>query len=135
MGDTFVLGGLEARYAAKLGELRRFERESGKLRRELAKIGATIQLYRPEWSGADVKPIKPRKPSRWGGRGRGIRTALDVLREAQGPLTTNEIARRVLERLDMPVPPLKELRLILASFNGALTKRIGEGVICHAGPP
>ena len=64
-----------------------------------------------------------------------MRAALDVLREATEPMTAHELAVAVLERLDMPIPPYPDLRRIMASFNGALARKEGKGIVCYPGKP
>jgi hypothetical protein len=114
---------LQDSYARKLGELRKLERETGVLRRDLRKLEQAMQVFDPALSGGDIRPIKPRKPSRWGKRGRGMIAAMEVLRDADRPLTTRQIIVRVLERLDMPAPPPKEMKRIVASFSGAFARK------------
>lgn len=135
MAEPHVLSALHDKYARFMGELRQREGEAERLREALAHIEAVIRLYRPGWSGEGVKPRMSPKPSRWGGRGEGMRAALALLRESHEPLTTREIVVRVLERLGQAEPPYDELKLIAASFNGALRNKIGRGVRLVDGYP
>lgn len=135
MAELHVLTALHTKYSQLMGQLRQRECEAERLRGDLAHIEAVIRLYRPDWSGDSIKPRFVPKPSRWGGRGEGLRTALAILREADAALTTREIVVRVLERRGQDEPPYDELKLICASFNGALRNRIGRGVRLVDGYP
>jgi hypothetical protein len=135
MAELHVLTALHARYAETMGALRQSEREAERLRGDLAHIEAVIRLYRPEWSGDRIKPRRTYSPSRWGGKGEGMRTAMAVLREASEPLTARQIVVLVLERLGHAEPSSGELNLIAGSFNSSLRNRIGRGVRLIDGYP
>jgi hypothetical protein len=135
MAEPHVLTALYDKYATVMGELRKCECEAEKRRADLAHIEATIKLFKPDWTGDGIKPHKAHKPSRWHGRGAGMRTTLAILRDATEPLTTREIVVRVLERHNMPDPHYDEVKLICASFNSALRNRIGRGVMLVDGHP
>jgi hypothetical protein len=135
MAELHVLTALYDKYAGVMGELHRCESESEKHRASLASIEATIKLFKPDWTGDGIKPRKAHRASRWPKGSGGMRTALTILREATEPLTTREIVVRVLERHKMPEPHYDEVKLICASFNGALRNRIGRGVVIVEGFP
>lgn len=130
-----MLAGLQDAYAHKLGAVRKMERDIGRLRRELGTLEKAIQIFEPEWTGADIHPVHPKRSSRWGSRGQGMRAVIDVLKEAEGPLTVYEIATRALKRRGKAIPPYSEFRHITASLTGALNKRNGTDLICHGGSP
>jgi hypothetical protein len=127
MAEPHVLTALYDKYAVVMGALRQCEGEADKHRVNLEHIGATIKLFKPEWTGDGIKPRKAHKASRWQGRGAGMKTALSILRTATEPLTTRQIVLMVLERHSMPEPDLDELKLICASFNGALRNKAAKG--------
>jgi|CXWL01.1.fsa_nt_gi hypothetical protein len=135
MAEPHVLTALYAKYARIMGALRQSEGQADKHRADLAHIAATILLFKPDWTCEGIKPRKAHKPSRWPRRGAGMKTALSVLRQAKGPLSTREIVVRVLEHHKMAEPDYDELKRICASFNGALRNRIGRGVTLVDGYP
>jgi hypothetical protein len=135
MAEPHVLTALYDKYAVVMGALRQCECKADKHRADLEHIEATIKLFKPEWTGDGIKPRKAHRASRWPGRGAGMKTALSILRTATEPLTTRQIVLMVLERHNMPEPELDELKLICASFNGALPNRIGRGVRLVDGHP
>jgi hypothetical protein len=127
MAELHVLTALYDKYAIVMGELRKSETQADKHRANLEHIEATIKLFKPEWTGDGIKPHKAHKPSRWPSRGAGMKTALSILRTAREPLTTRQIILMVLERHSMPEPDYDELKLICASFNGALRNKAAKG--------
>ncbi|MEQ1726076.1 MAG: hypothetical protein ABL882_09145 [Sphingopyxis sp.] len=135
MAEPHVLTALYAKYATVMGALRQCEGQADKHLADLAHIAATIHLFNPDWTGAGIKPRRAHKPSRWPRRGAGMKTALTVLRQATGPLSTREIVVRVLAHHKMAEPDYDELKRICASFNSALTNRVGRGVTLVDGHP
>jgi hypothetical protein len=127
MAETHVLSALFDKYAEILGHLKQCERQTNSHSENLAHIEAVIRLYRPEWAADGVKARKPHKPPRWPNRGAGMRTALAILRDATGPLTTRQIVLMVLDRLNMPEPDYDDLKLICSSFNSALRNKAARG--------
>src|SRR5262249_10345171 len=64
-----------------------------------------------------------------------IRYACDVLRKADGPLTTNEIAFRLLQAHGIPEPTIAQVRNVFGAVNqslghhaGKTLERVGEGM-------
>ena len=135
MAEPHVLTALYGKYADVMGALRQCEGIAKKHRADLQHIEATIKLFKPDWTGDGIKPRKAHKPSRWPGRGEGMRTALAILRDATEPLTTRQIVVQVLERHTMPEPDYDELKLICASFNGCLLNQVGRGIVSVEGRP
>ena len=126
---------LQHAYARRLGALSRLEREAARLRREMDTLEQAIWLFDPTWSPAGVRPVQPKRPSIWGNRGKGWRAVMEVLKEAEQPLTVREIATLALQRRGIPVPCPSEFDFVLASITGALNKRNGTGLVRHDDKP
>jgi hypothetical protein len=135
MAETHVISALNAKYVRIKGQIITKERELEGLRIDLVHVEETIRLFKNDWDDADRLAVAPRKPSRWLRRGQGIRTALDVLREASTPLTAREIALAVMDRLQQPKPSADALERQASTFNGLLRRRIGKGIVRHDGTP
>lgn len=126
---------LQHAYARRLGALDKAEREATRLRSELGILEQAIWLFDPTWSPAEVRPVQPKRPSLWGSRGKGMRAVIEVLKEAEQPLTVREIATLALQRRGIAVPCPSDFDPVLASITGALNKRNGKEVVCHEGKP
>lgn len=135
MADPHVITALNAKYARLTGELRKLTRQADQVRADIAHVEATIRLFRADWDEDQVKPIGPIKPSRWSRRGQGIRTALDVLREANAPMTTREIATRALAAHGIVMPNGKALSAVAGTLAACLERRAGKGVTMIEGRP
>lgn len=129
MAELHVLTALYDKYAFIMGALRKSEREAESLRANLTHIEATIKLFKPEWTGNDIRPRKAHRASRWPSRGAGMRAALTILRDAPAPLTTREIVVGALAMHDIPEPEYDEIKLICASFNSSLRNMAAREVI------
>jgi hypothetical protein len=78
----------------------------------------------------DVRPIaiRRRKANPWFRRGACIQHALDVLRKATGPLTTKEIAVRMLQETGIAEPDVKQVRNLIGAVNRSLLRHVGKSV-------
>lgn len=128
MADSNVLSALTRKYALILGELRQCEGRSDKLRADLVHIEATIRLFRADWD-SEVRPRRPRKASRWLRHGDGVRTAIDVLRASPVPMTSREIAVRVLALAGVDCVEAAHLNAAAHSIAASLKLKSRFGVV------
>lgn len=129
MTGSNVLSALTRKYAALLGALRKSEGDADKLRADLGHLEATIRLFRADWDAGSVAATRPRLPHRWDAYGAGLRTALEVLKEAAGPMTAREIALAVMERRGVPTDQRAAVDSVANALSAALKKKIGAGVM------
>lgn len=134
MAEPQVLSALQAKHCRVKGQIVALDAQATQLRIDLDHIEHVIRMFQVDWR-ADNDAVAPRKPSRWDKRGQGIRTALTVLREASEPMSAREIVLAVWERTGLPVPAKQELYRISATFNMALSRRVGNGVVMIEGTP
>src|SRR6187551_692853 len=113
MEGTLVCTALIRKRAEMAGEVEATQQRLHQMRADLAHLDAAIRIMSPD---TDPEAIRPKKPSRngcdWFGRGELARMVLDVLREAQGPLTSMEIARAVLTAKGMEPGDVTTLRRV-----------------------
>lgn len=133
MAEPLVLSGLKRKYAHTLGLQIVHEGDPERLACELAHLVAVILMFNPDQDFGTIKPIRP-----WSNRrGRAGRPwtvmALDVLRTANVPLTTREIARRVAIADGVSDP--KTLYSIECSLHSTFARRVGVGVVRKPGSP
>ena len=62
--------------------------------------------------------------------GKGIQTALDVIREASEPLTVRQISAEVMRRLEIPVTA-DALKSVDSSLRFTLGKYEGQGIVAE----
>jgi hypothetical protein len=135
MARPHVVTALERKYAHLLGCQKRLRYPSLSLTADLAHIEAVMRLFDPSWDKAGVRPIIPYTPSRWRKKGLGMRTTIEILKRADTPLTTREIATQVLERLSLPKPDRWEFNSLCASFHTSLSHQIDKGLVMVEGKP
>ena len=134
MSETHILSALKAKHGHVKGQIVALDAQATQLRIDLDHIEHVIRMFQQDWRASN-KATAPRKPSRWDKRGQGIKTALTVLREASEPMTAREIVLAVWARTGLPVPAKQELYRISATFNMALARRVGKGVVVIEGTP
>jgi hypothetical protein len=82
----------------------RLEGDLQKQKENLAHVRAVIKIVDSDFDLASIKPKRTYRENRWFKRGEAFLVALDVLREASGPLRPMEIAIRMLARKNIQQP-------------------------------
>jgi hypothetical protein len=92
------------------------KREAAKLREDMRHVEAVIKMFDPAFS---LRPIavKRRKLNPWFKRGTIFRSGMDVLRLAKGPLTSREIAERMLAAHGVQDAPREAVAALAGSVN------------------
>jgi hypothetical protein len=99
----FAVAALTRKRAELAGEIEATQARLDQMRGDLVHLDAAIQLLAPTTYPELIPPKKPsRKGCYWFGRGELGRLVLDVLREAQEPMRSVDVARVVMERRGMP---------------------------------
>ncbi|HVY86013.1 MAG TPA: hypothetical protein VG943_12830 [Caulobacterales bacterium] len=99
---------------------------------DLDHIDATLRIIHPE---IDLEPIKvrPVPPVHRAFQGEISEIALDMLREAGSPLTSAEIAERVMQERGLDLRNAVLRRTMVKRIGAALGKWRREGIIKEAG--
>lgn len=96
---NYMVEGLAKKRAEIAGEIERTHTLLDKLAKDLEHIDATLAIVAPELAVEAIKPKVFRPPADWSKRGEMTRVVLSILRTARAPMTTREIAERmVVER-------------------------------------
>jgi hypothetical protein len=122
---TYTLEKLHAELAGKILDNKR---EARRLRDAMKHVEAVLKLLVP---GYDVRPIAVRRKrlNPWFKRGTVLRAALDVLRKAEGPLTTREIAERMLATKGVTDAKPKAVRDLICGVLSSLRNYEGKSVV------
>jgi hypothetical protein len=123
MTETHVIGALRHKRAELAGVLRQLEEQLVQHRANLAHVDATMRLFDPDIRPKDILPKQPRARNAWFRQGECLRLIYDELREATQPVTTRELAERIM-RLKAMLPADSQRReriqkTLLASLNRA----------------
>ena len=121
MAELHVIGALRNKRAELAGILRQLEQQLVQQRANLTHVDATMRLFDPDIRPKDIRPKQPRARNAWFRQGECLRLIYDELREATQPVTTRELAERIM-RLKA-IPPADDQRrervqkTLLASLN------------------
>ncbi len=127
MATNQLLSGLRRQYAKTLGLV---ETGDTTATQDLAHLAAVIRMFSPFEDLTAILPIRPYQPN----RRRWSRDALDILREANGPMTVRELAERVLAGQGAVVT-WRALQGVEASLSAVLTRLERRGMVAGADRP
>jgi hypothetical protein len=96
MGELHVIGALRNKRAELAGTLRQLEQQLVQQRASLAHLDATMRLFDPAIRPDDIRPKRSRARNVWFRPGECLRLIYDELREATQPVTTRELAERIM---------------------------------------
>lgn len=127
----YVVEALSAKHARLQGAVARACPEQAQRQIDLEAVERVIRMYDAAWT--PPAPIRPRRPAIMDRFGALTTGALEVLREADRPLKTREIASMVLAKRD--IHDIGSIRGASTSIAVGLKARIGKGVVRHDGKP
>jgi hypothetical protein len=123
MAELHVISALRNKRAELAGMLRQLEQQLVRQRASLAHLDATMRLFDPDIRPKDIRPKQPRAHNAWCRPGECLRLIYDQLREATEPVTTRELAERIMRLKAMPTTDDRRRELVqktlLASLNRA----------------
>jgi hypothetical protein len=123
MAELHVIGALRNKRAELAGMLRQLEQQLVQKRADLAHVDATMRLFDPDIRPKDIRPKPPRERNAWFRQGECLRLIYDELREATQPVTTREIAERIMRVKAIPAADDQRRervqKTLLASLNRA----------------
>ena len=123
MAETHVIGALRNKRAELAGMLRQLEQQLAQQRANLAHVDATMRLFDPDIRPNDIRPKQPRERNAWFRQGECLRLIYDELREATQPVTTRELAERIMRVKAIPAADDQRReriqKTLLASLNRA----------------
>lgn len=94
-----MIEGLAKKRAEIAGEIERTHQKIRQLSADLEHIDATLRIVAPDLEIVSIAPKTFRPPADWSKRGEMKRMVLSILRTARAPMTSREIAERmVVER-------------------------------------
>jgi hypothetical protein len=116
-----IIGALRDKRSELVGVVGRLEQQLAEHRVSLTHLDATMRLFDPDLLLQDSDPQQRERVS-WFRAGECLRVIYDVLREAPTPLTTRDIARRVIAAKDMTVADERTQALIQKTILASLSR-------------
>lgn len=130
-----ALYALEQLHAELAGKLKESKKETARIAADMKKVEAVMKLFDPDYSLRGIA-VRRRRKNPWFKRGTLFRAAVDAMRDAQGPLTTRQIAERMLQAKGIPNPSEDDLRDLSNSVQASLRFQKDKKVqIVDRGPP
>lgn len=127
MTETHAISALSDKYAELSGKLKACDREAIALKTAMSHLQEAMKILDPSY---DTKAIAPRRQYRRNPhfkKGNYLRVTLDILREADRPLSSRELAGLALQR--QGVTDTHDIEQLKASLHASLTKCAKEGRI------
>jgi hypothetical protein len=118
--EQHIIRALRDKRSDLAGLVRGLEQKLGEHRTALTHLDATLRLFDPEIRPEEIRPRQPRTRSVWFRPGECLRLIYDVLRDAPQPLTTREIAERVIGMKGLPNSDERSRALIQKVVLGSL---------------
>lgn len=124
MGELQVIGGLRDKRLELIGLVGRLEQQLADQRISLTHLDATLRLFDPDLLLPDTD-LQQRDRVSWFRPGECLRAIYDVLREAPQPLTTRDVAGRVIAAKGVTIADERTRALIQKTILASLSRAKG----------
>ena len=122
MAEPHVISSLRGKRSELAGLVLQLEHQLVQHRTSLAHLDATMRLFDPDIQPQDIRPRQQRPRSAWFRQGECLRLIYDELRDAPQPLTTRELAVRIMRVKAMPIDDERRRELIQKTILGSLNR-------------
>jgi hypothetical protein len=121
MGDLQVIGGLRDKRLELIELVGCLEQQLADHRVSLTHLDATMRLFDPNLLLVEID-LQQRERVSWFRPGECLRTIYDVMREAPQPLTTRDVARRVIAAKGITIADDRTQSLIQKTILASLSR-------------
>jgi hypothetical protein len=122
VAQSHIIGTLINKRSELAGLVRQLEQQLVRQRTNLTHLDATMRLFDPEIRPSDIRPKQRRARNAWFRPGECPRLIYDELREAAQPMTTRELAERIMRRKAIPAADDKSRELVQKTLLGSLNR-------------
>ncbi|MGH7001421.1 MAG: hypothetical protein ACREEA_07935 [Stellaceae bacterium] len=122
MAEPHVISALRSKRSELGGVVNQLEQRLEQHRADLAHLDATMRLFDPDIRPQEVRPKQQRARSTWFRPGECLRLIYDELRDAPQPVTTRELAERIMRAKAMPITDDRRHALIQKTILGSLNR-------------
>ena len=122
MGEPHVISALSNKRAELAGIVNQLERQLGQQQANLAHLDATMRLFDPDIRPNRIRAKQQRTRSAWFRPGECLRLIYDELRGAPRPMTTRELAERIMAVKAMPMEDDRQRELVQKTILGSLNR-------------
>lgn len=122
MAEPHVISALSNKRAELAGIVSQLERQLAQQQANLAHLDATMRLFDPNIRPDKIRPKQPRARSVWFRPGECLRLIYDALREAAQPMTTHQLAERIIRVKALPIANDRQRALVQKTILGSLNR-------------
>lgn len=122
MGEPHVISALSNKRAELAGIVSQLERQLGQQQVNLAHLDATMRLFDPDIQPNRIRARQQRGRSAWFRPGECLRLIYDELRDAVQPVTTRELAERIMSVKGMATADDRQRELVQKTILGSLNR-------------
>jgi hypothetical protein len=122
MTELHVIGALRNKREELAGVLRQLEQQLVQQRANLAHVDATMRLFDPDIRPNDIRPKRPRARNAWFRPGECLRLIYDELHEVTQPVTTRELAERIMRVKAIPAADDDRRERVQKTLLGSLNR-------------
>jgi hypothetical protein len=122
MAELHVVSALRNKRAELAGMVGQLEQQLARQRTNLAHLDATMRLFDPEIRPQEIRAKQRRARSVWFRQGECLRRIYDELRNAAQPLTTRDLAERIMRAKAVPASDDRSRELIQKTILGSLNR-------------
>jgi hypothetical protein len=122
MAEPHVISALSNKRAELAGIVSQLQRQLAQQQANLAHLDATMRLFDPDSRPNQIRPKQPRARSTWFRPGECLRLIYDELREAAQPMTTRQLADRIIHVKAMPMADDSQRALVQKTILGSLNR-------------
>jgi hypothetical protein len=122
MAEPHVIGALRNKRAELAGTLRQLEQQLAQQRTNVSHLDATIRLFDPNIRPKDIRSRLRRARNVWFRQGECLRLIYDELRESTPPMTTRELAERIMRAKSISAADDHQRELLRKTLLGSLNR-------------
>ena len=122
MAELHVIGALREKRSELGGVIVQLEQRLEQHRAALVHLDATMRLFDPDIRPQEIRPSRPRAHSAWFRPGECLRLIYDELRNASQPVTTRELAIRIMRTKALSTDDDRQRELIQKTLLGSLNR-------------
>lgn len=122
MAEPHVISALSNKRAELAAIVSQLERQLAQQQADLAHLDATMRLFDPNMRPDKLRPKQPRTRSVWFRPGECLRLIDDALREAAQPMTTHQLAERIIRVKALPIADDRQRALVQKTILGSLNR-------------
>jgi hypothetical protein len=122
MSELHVIGALRRKRSEMGGVVNQLEQRLVRHRADLAHLDGTMRLVDPDIQPQEIRPRQQRASSVWFRPGECLRLIYDELRDAPQPVTTRELAVRLMRVKALPIDDDRRRELIQKTILGSLNR-------------